>query len=223
MIGFTFTLALMVSSVTVFGCSGVDAQEPGASIEALRSIMKSVIREEEITDGGFNEIMVGDSKDEVLEALKAMNVSYIKPDLKNRIRVTRPEDIERLRSAEGIIIGAGSAKILFDGDHVVDLWVAPVYPRWKELLEGAESREEVLGGLRRILQEDRREAIRNIAPESRQVLVQAIGEEEKKLLDRFDLWRVVWNDSEGYWALQLFFEKDRLQKIKVWHSKVEVP
>jgi len=185
--------------------------------------LESQIREEEITAGSFKKLVVGGSKDQVLESLTAMGAEFVYPDLKDRIRVTRPEDLDKLRSAEGVIVGAGSAVVEFDADDVVRVLVAPIYPRWKELLEGAQTRDQAFVALRTMLEENGDVVVRSLAPDSRHVRVDAPGGDGRALLDRYDLWKVAYDNSEGYWSLKLEFDGGRLTKIATWYSPVEVP
>ncbi len=214
--------ALLVGLIALSSACG-EADPRQAEYEAAMEQLMSQIREERITEGAFGMLVVGASKDEVLKALGAMGATSVYPDLKVRIRVTRPADLDRLRSVGGVIIGAGSVVVKFDGDDVVRILVARIYPRWGELLEGAQTRDQVFSALRTILEEDGDVVVRSMAHDSRYVLVDAPGTDGRALLDRYDLWRVVYEDGEGHWSLKLEFNGGYLTEIFYWYSPVEVP
>ena len=212
-------MVLVASFPVVCSANGPD----GPEYEAAMKRLESQIREEEITEGSFKELAVGHAKDRVLGDLRSMGVRFILPDLRDRVEVTRAEDMEKLRSAEGLIVGSGDVVVAFEDDEVVRVAVARIFPKWKEILEGARTRDQVFDGLRRILAENPDAVVRSLAPDAHHVPIGGGDREGAKLLSKYDLWEVSFDDNEGHWTLRLEFERDRLRKIAVWHSPGEVP
>jgi hypothetical protein len=202
-------------------CGAVDSEK--TKYEAAMRHLGRQIRAEEITKGTFRKLTVGDSKDQVLRQLDAMGVEFVYPDLANRAEVGNSEDLGALRSADGIIVGAGSVVVEFEDDEVVRVLVAPIHPRWKDLLESAQTRDQVFEALRTMLDENGGLTVRSLAPDADYVKVRAPGRTGSRLLGRYDEWKASFSDSEGYWSLKMHFSEDRLSKIEVWHSPVEVP
>lgn len=185
----------------------------------IQESLEARTREEVIFEGGFEGIEIGSSKDRVLADLKSMGITHVYPDLRDRIVVTRAEDLDRLRSEDGIIVGAGSVVAEFQGDEVERLLVAPILLKWTSLLSGAKTRSQVFDGLREILERFDGVAVRNIAPDARYVRLEDPGPEETELLSRFNLWQV--SDRDGNWHLRLEFEAGLLNRISVRYSPDE--
>lgn len=81
----------------------------------------------------------------------------------------------------------------------------------------------MFSALRRMLEEDGDVVLRSVAPSSRHVRIDAPGRDGKALLDRYDLWKVAYDNNEGYWSLKLEIDRGRLARITTRYSPVEVP
>jgi len=218
-------LASVLAAMLVLLPAGCRASGPSGEgeYEAAMRRLEALIEESEVTEGSVLGLSIGRSKDETLEDLCGMGVQYVDPGLRNEILVTSASDLEKLREAEGLIVDAGQVVVSFEGDEVVQVQVAPIFPRWKVMLEAAATRGQVLEAVGRILDENPELSVRNHAPDADHVRVDAPGRTGEKLLRKYDSWRVGYENDEGYWSLRLVFDKNRLEKIAVWYSPEEVP
>ncbi len=203
------------------GCSADSSND--AEYEAAMRRLQSQIKEKEVTEGSFRGLSIGHSKDQSLTDLRTMGVQFVRPDLRDEIRVTRSADLEKLHAAPGLIVGAGTVVISFDDDEVVRVAVAPIFPEWQAMLEPAHNRDQVFIALGKILDGYKNVVVRNHAPDAEHVRVAKPSRTGEKLLSKYNLWKVSHDDDEGQWSLRLVFDRDRLTKIAVWHSPEEVP
>jgi hypothetical protein len=217
-LGGTVAMSLLLIAA---GCNANSAEDQ--EYEAAMRRLESQVQEKEITEGRFQRLAIGHSKDESLAELRSMGVQFVRPDLRDEIQVTRSADLEKLRSAPGLIVGAGDVVVSFEDDEVVRIAVAPIFPEWKAMLDPAQSRDQVFEALRKILDEDPDVVVRSHAPDAEHVRVEEPSKAGQKLLGKYDLWKVSYSDDEGQWSLRLQFDQGRLKKIAVWHSPEEVP
>ena len=194
-----------------------------AEYDAALKRLQSQIEEYEVTEGQFRGLSIGHSKDQTLADILAMGVQFVRPDFRDRIQVTDSGGLEKLRAAPGLIVGAGDVVVSFDDDKVASVLVAPIFPKWRALLAPAQNRDQVFSALGKILDENPEVVIRNHAPDAEHVLVSNPSGTGRKLLRKYNLWKVSHQDNDGYWGLRLTFDQDRLAKISVWYSLEEIP
>ena len=90
-----FTLWAMLC----LGCSPVGASDvDGPAASKGEGLAKT----REITEGSFRSLTIGESKDQVLAALRKMGATRIRPGLGEQVAVKRAEDLSKLQDAEGI-------------------------------------------------------------------------------------------------------------------------
>lgn len=210
-------VALMVPSV-----GGADGSEEQEYESAMKELEKGITRQE-ITEGSFRQISVGHEKKKVVSELRSMDVRFVMPDLLVPIEVTRAAELNRLASAEGLIVGSGDVVVSFAGDEVERVLIAPIFSEWKPLLQNALTRAAVFEGLAQILDRHPDVIVRSLAPDARHVNLEALTPQDMWLLNKYDLWEASHDDREGYWIFRLEFKHSRLQKITVQHSPVEFP
>lgn len=217
-------ITCVLVSVVLSLLAGPSMSSSGDSeYEAELRRLESQIEEREIAEGTFRGLHIGHSKEQSLADLRTMGVQFIRPDLLEEIRVTCSEDLEKLRSSEGLILGTGEVAVSFDGDEVVRVAVAPIYPEWQAMLDPARNRDQVFAVLGKILDENADVVVRSHAPDAEHVRVAKPSRTGENLLNKYNLWKVSHQDDDGHWGFRLEFDQDRLMKIGVWHSPEEVP
>ena len=176
-------------------------------------MMEALETTTELTEGSFRSLTIGESKDQTLAGLRQMGASRIMPDLGEQAPVETPGDLSKLQDAEGIIIGAGSVTIVFDGDNVQQVKVARIYPEWKALLQGVGTRQEAFSALAQILEQSKGVDIRALAVDADHVWIDHIKPESQALLDKYDRWSLSHEDEHGYVYMDLDFAEGRLRRI----------
>ena len=140
MMWLTLGSALVIALMTFpAGCSAGSSND--AEYEAAMRRLQSQIEDREVTEGSFRGLSIGHSKGQSLTDLRAMGVQFVQPDLRDEIRVTRSAELAKLRTAPGLIVGAGDVVISFDDDEVVRVVVAPIFPEWRAMLEPTRDRD----------------------------------------------------------------------------------
>jgi hypothetical protein len=196
---------------------GNEENEGRASLEPGK-VLDSQTRKHAVTEGKFREIRIGDSKEEVIQALVSMEFTPVMPSLKNVLEANRPEDIARLGNAEALIADAGAVRIVFDGDHVEKVYVAPVWPEWQAALQGCHNRKEVFQALQKLLAGPRALPIRSTGSDERWVGLRHLTQENRALLEKYDRWSVSHDETGGYLHVVLEFDVGRLVRIVVSES-----
>lgn len=205
------------------GCSPVgasDAQGPTTSNgeTTAEKELEGLAKTSEITEGSFRSLTIGESKDQVLAALRKMGASRIKPGLGEQAPVKRAEDLSKLQDAEGLIIGAGDVTIAFDGNDVERVTVAPIFPEWNALLHGVRTRQEAFRAVAQILEQSKDVEVRALAVGADNVWINRMTPESRALLDKYDHWSVAHDAEGGYVHMDLDFARGALRRISVLES-----
>lgn len=204
------------------GCSPGGASHANGPIaskgeEAPKEI-EELEKTKEITEGSFRSLAIGESKDQVLVALRKMGATRIKPGLGEQVAVKSAEDLSKLRDAEGIIIGAGVVTITFDGNVVQRITVAPRFREWNTLLHGARTRQEAFRALTQILEQSKDVEVRALAVDADNVWINRMTPESQALLDKYDHWSIAHDAEDGYLHMALDFTQGSLHRISVLES-----
>lgn len=204
------------------GCSSVgssDANEPAVSKgEEAAMELEKLATTKVITEGSFRVLTIGDSKNQVLVALRKMGATRIDVGLGEQMAVKRAEDLSKLREAEGIIIGAGDVTITFDGNDVRRITVAPVFQEWNTLLHGVRTRQEAFRVLAQILDQSKDVEIRALAVDADQVWINFITPESQALLDKYDHWSIAHDAEDRFLHMDLDFAHGTLRRISALES-----
>ncbi len=186
--------------------SDKEAEEFGRMMEALETTT-------ELTDGSFRSLTIGESKGQVLAGLRQMGATRVMPGMGEQPWVKTVDDLSRLQGAEGIIIGAGDVTIVFDGDDVQQVNVAPIFPEWKALLQGVRTRQEAFRALAQMLERWEGVDIRALAVDAKSIGINHMTPERQALLDKYDRWSLSHEDEHGYVYMDLDFAEGRLRRI----------
>ena len=186
--------------------------------------MKEGIARQSMTDGEVFGITVGGSKRLTVAHLREIGIAYLKLDVKEKIRVSDPKDLVRLQDAGAIILFPGDARFRFYGDKIHDREVLPsINTAWRQRLEMAAVRGEVLTVFAEMLVADKRFVVGNYVPEGSWIDLGSLTPEIWPLLEKYDVWVVGYSNDDGLWDLKLNFENDRLNEIMIHHSPVDIP
>lgn len=214
------SLLVVWSAVLCMGCSPVgvsDAGETSASQDenTRAKELEHLAKTQEVTEGSFRALTIGESKDQALAGLRKMGVTRVKPGLGERVVVKKAEDLPKLHDAEGIIVGAGDVTIAFDGNDVQRVTVAPIFPEWKALLHGVRTRQEAFRALSTIVGDAKDVSVRALAVDADNVWLEQMSPEGRALLEKYDLWKIAHDADDGYVHMNLEFAQGRLRKIAV--------
>jgi hypothetical protein len=209
---------LLVLACLTLGC-GSDQVETGDAVHLSDEYpeLESHVMEEwtTITQGSFLSLSIGVSKEEAITSLRRMGAATLLPDLRKPAEASHADQLLELNGAAALIIGAGDATIVFSDDEVVEINVAPIFPAWRRLLDGARTREDVRAALKTILENFPSIIVREFAPDSRHVYIDSIGTGERDLLNKYDLWSVSIDSKDGYLHMRLEFHQGLLSRISV--------
>lgn len=210
--------AALLSTASQLAAAGGDgggkSPEDAIGVEKLEKLS----HRQEITEGGFRDVRIGHTKDQVVKDLLAFGAAGVRPGPKDVVEATRPEDLARLRDAEGLVAASGAVTIEFDGNDVQRVMVAPTLPKWQAALHGARTRSEVFHALEQLLGGPAALPVRRFAPDAQYVSLQKLTPQNHALLEKYDLWQVSHDGAEGYSHLDLEFERGSLVKISVLES-----
>ena len=195
------------------GCSPA-----GASDDPAASKGEELAKTREIIEGSFGSLTIGESKDQVLNALRKMGATRVVPGLGDQVAVKRAEDLSKLQDAQGVIVGAGDVTITFDGDDVQRIAVAPVFPEWNTLLHGVRTRQEAFRALAQIVEESKGVEVRALAVDADNVWINRMTPESQALLDKYDHWSIAHDANDGYVHMDLDFTHGTLRRILVLES-----
>jgi len=207
-------------SIASGGEAGGKPEESASGVDknVLEELSK-LERRQEITEGGFREVEIGQTKDQVIKALLALGAHRVVPDLTDVGEITQPEDLATLRDAEGLIVGSGAVVIEFDGDEVQRLWIVPTRTKWQAALHGARTRSEVFLALAQLLAGPDAHPVRRFAADARSIYISKLTPQGHAILEKYDLWRVSHVEADGgYLHLTLEFERGLLVKISVYET-----
>lgn len=204
------------------GCSSVGSSDPNEPAVSKREEAamepEKLATTKEITEGTFRALTIGDSKNQVLVALRKMGATRIEIGLGEQVAVTRAEDLSKLREAGGIIIGAGDVTIIFDGNDVRRITVAPVFPEWNTLLHGVRTRQETFRVLAQILEQSKDVEMRALPVDADHVWIDFITPESQALLDKYDHWSIAHDAEDMFLHMDLDFTHGSLRRISVLES-----
>ncbi len=208
-----FARSPMNSAVAEEACAPSDRLASDKEAEDFGRMMEALETTTELTEGSFRSLTIGESKGQVLAGLRQMGASEVRPGLGDQPWVETADDLSRLKGAEGIIIGAGDVTIVFDGDDVQQVNVAPIFPEWKALLQGVRTRQDAFHALAQILERWECVDIRALAVDAKSVGINHMTPERQALLDKYDRWSIPHEDEHGYVYMDLDFEEGRLRRI----------
>lgn len=223
-------LLYSICVVSSFSCSSAETfsqsggQNKNAAMYRELEDMDENISSQSITDGDFRDIRIGSTKQQVINRLKALEIDFVRPVVRNRIIVTRAKDLHRLKQAEGIIWFPGYVRIDFAGDDVTAREIDPQLDReLQDELRNAKNRDQVLIVFSKILDKNSRAEVGNYIPNSHWVRINEMPPTDMVLLEGTDTWEFGYSNVEGYWNIRTEFSASRLSKIDIQHSTVELP
>ena len=111
-------------------------------------------REDELREGVFRTLRIGQPPSEVVKALAALDAGQIVP-LQDRRYATTANELERLRDASALRLGPGIAVFVFDDEHVVTRHVGYLVSD-RESLTAARTHDEVFRLLAKVVRPDPR-------------------------------------------------------------------
>lgn len=154
-------------------------------------------REDELREGVFRTLRIGQPPGEVVKALAALDAGQIVP-LQDRRYVTTADELERLRDASALRLGPGIAVFAFDDEHVVTRHVGYLVSD-RESLTAARTRDEVFRLLAKVVRPDPRGmyTVMTDDPSAKPVPLHDVGPEDIAQLSRFARWEVAFKDDEG--------------------------
>ena len=212
-------LLLLWSVVFCVGCSPIDASNREGPVTpdeaAMMKEFEGLVKKKGIVEGSYRSLRIGASKDQALASLREIGVASIEPGLGEQVAVKKPEDLSKLQDAEGIIIGAGEVTIAFDGNDVVRVTVAPIFPEWNTLLHGVRTKQEAFRALTQILEESKDVEIRALAVDAENVSIRHMTPKGRVLLEKYNHWEIAHDTEDGYIHMNLEFAHGALRKISV--------
>lgn len=218
--------ATAVAALLMFGCSVTQPAAQHTEAEAMKQLQgywdrHSGYREEEIREGAFKTLRIGQSPAEAVDALKALKVGRIVP-LQDRRYATTAAELEQLRDATALRVGPGIGVFAFDGEYVIARHVGHLIPE-HEALRAARTRDEVFQLLAKIVRPDPRGmyTVMTDDPSAKELLLSEASPEAVRQLSRFARWEIVFEDDEGYWGAELSFADGRLAAIRTKFSRLE--
>lgn len=218
--------AISFAALLMFGCTITQSAEHLTEAETMKHLQDywdrhSAYREEEIREGSFKTLRIGQSPAEAVDALKALQVGRIVP-LQDRRYATTAAELEQLRDATALRVGPGIGAFVFDGENVVTRHVGYLIPE-HEALRAARTRDEVFRLLAKIVRPDPRGmyTVMTDDPTAKDLLLAEASPEAVKQLSRFARWEITFEDNEGYWGAELSFANGRLEVIRTRFSRLE--
>jgi hypothetical protein len=193
----------------------------GAAVALAAAVQLSATQV--VTHGSYKKLTIGEPKDRVLANLRLMQVSSIWPDVIDPPRAQNVGELNRLRSAEGIIVAAGAAKFQFSGEAVSIAMIAPYPQFWTQQFAGANTRSEVFRRLEDLMRKKPGTSARAGAVDARWVKADAPGTDGIALLHKYALWRGHYKDEEGNCNVTLSFAADSLTRIEALCMNGELP
>lgn len=180
-----------------------------------------VPRSKTVTSGAYEGLQIGASKEEVVNWLQARGNSMgIRVDLVSPPRLTHKEELESLASSRAIHVSGPVFAVIvdFDGDSVSVSHSSPtIRPRFGAHFAVGSSREDVLAGIGKLMDEFQDVVAREVIPSTIKTSVSV--RERREILDErlaeYDLWEIGYVRKERFSVNVLFYFADnRLVKVE---------
>jgi len=182
--------------------------------------------EKTIQSGEFQSLTIGDSKQQVLDALvKNKNVNNIRPAVGTRVKITygKLQNVTDLIGDDGICLRGDryNMKIYLDDGFVSDIYLSPVSGKNAYGLKKGSTQEEVLTVIKDVISQKRHYSAFNFVANSRWANLGYLSQKDRDFLYEYNAW--VYHKNGEHSSTKLYFEKGMLNKILYKWSSFELP
>lgn len=178
-----------------------------------------------ITSGEFDFLFIGQTKQQVIDALNKNGVIGFSPKVDEFVRISRLNlnEISQLSNSNGLVLNGRDyyARMKFNNGILYDLYLAPINEKNDLGIKLSDSMEVVLSKLEKVISEDPYFYVFNVIPESVFVDLSKMDQSDRKYIEIYNTWN--FSVLHEYSSYTISFKDGLLAKIVYFYTPVELP